>query len=128
LELKKMGRLELKKERRERAKRGLRKRIKGTTERPRLVVYRSLKHIYGAIVDDEQGKTILLMSSLNKEVADAVKATKGKTNVSKVVGAALAKKAIEKNIQQVVFDRAGRLYHGRLKAFADGAREGGLKF
>lgn len=123
-----MGRLELKKERRERAKRGLRKRIKGTSDRPRLIVFRSLKHIYGAIVDDGSGKTILQVSSLNKEIADAVKSARGKTNVSKVVGVALAKRAIEKNIQQVVFDRAGRLYHGRLKAFADGAREGGLKF
>lgn len=123
-----MGRLELKKERRERAKRGLRRRIKGTSDRPRLIVFRSLKHIYGAIVDDSNGKTILQVSSLNKEIADAVKTAKGKTNVSKVVGVALAKRAIEKNIQQVVFDRAGRLYHGRLKAFADGAREGGLKF
>ncbi len=123
-----MGRLEIKIERRERAKRGLRKRIKGTIERPRMVVYRSLKHIYGTIVDDTQGKTILQVSSLSKEIVDAVKATKGKTNVSKVVGVALAKKALEKNIQQVVFDRAGHLYHGRLKAFADGAREGGLKF
>jgi large subunit ribosomal protein L18 len=123
-----MGRLEIKKERRERAKRGLRKRIKGTTERPRLVIFRSLKHIYGAIVDDTQGKTILQVSSLNKEIADAVKSAKGKTDVSKVVGVALAKKAIEKNIREVVFDRAGHLYHGRLKAFADGAREGGLKF
>ncbi len=123
-----MGRLEVKKERRERAKRGLRKRIRGTSDRPRLVVFRSLKHIYGAIVDDSNGKTILQVSSLNKEIAEAVKTAKGKTNVSKIVGVALAKRAIEKNIQQVVFDRAGRLYHGRLKAFADGAREGGLKF
>lgn len=123
-----MGRLEIKKIRRERAKRGLREKIHGTTERPRLVVFRSLKHIYGTIVDDSRGKTILQVSSLNKEIADEIKATKGKTNVSKIVGAALAKKALEKNIQQVVFDRGGRIYHGRLKAFADGAREAGLKF
>jgi len=123
-----MGRLELKKERRERARRGLRARIKGTTACPRLVVFRSLNHIYGAIVDDIQGKTILQVSSLSKDIAEQLKAAKGKTTVSKVVGAALAKKALEKNIQQVVFDRAGRLYHGRVKAFADGAREGGLKF
>ncbi|HQT90741.1 MAG TPA: 50S ribosomal protein L18 [Candidatus Kryptobacter bacterium] len=123
-----MGRLEIKKVRQERAKRGLRKKIQGTKERPRLVVFRSLKHIYGTIVDDSHGRTILQVSSLNKEIADELKATKGKTNVSKIVGMALAKKALEKNIQQVVFDRGGRLYHGRLKAFADGAREGGLKF
>jgi large subunit ribosomal protein L18 len=123
-----MGRLEIKKERRERTLRGIHKKIKGTATRPRLVVFRSLKHIYGTIVDDAQGRTILQMSSLNKEIADAVKAAKGKTNASKVVGLALAKKALEKDIKEVVFDRAGHLYHGRLKAFADGAREGGLKF
>jgi len=123
-----MGRLETKKTRQERAKRGLHKKLKGTTERPRLVIFRSLKHIYGTIVNDAEGTTILQVSSLNKEIADELKATKGKTNVSKIVGKALARKALEKNIQQVVFDRGGRLYHGRLKAFADGAREGGLKF
>lgn len=123
-----MGHLEVKKARRERARKGLRVRIKGTAERPRLVVFRSLKHIYGAIVDDAQGKTLMQVSSLNKDIAEQVKAAKGKMNVSKVIGVALAKKALEKNIQQVVFDRAGRLYHGRVKAFADGAREGGLKF
>ncbi len=123
-----MGRLEIKKVRGERAKRSLKKKIRGTSERPRLVVFRSLKHIYGTIVDDSQGKTILQVSSLNKEVADELKSVKGKANVSKVVGMALAKKALEKNIQQVVFDRGGHVYHGRLKAFAEGAREGGLKF
>ncbi|MCL4538171.1 MAG: 50S ribosomal protein L18 [Bacteroidetes bacterium] len=123
-----MGRLETKRTRHDRAKRGLRKKIKGTVERPRLVVFRSLKHIYGTIIDDIQGKTILQVSSLNKEIADELKAAKGKTNVSKIVGKALAKKALENNIQQVVFDRGGFLYHGRLKAFAEGAREGGLKF
>ena len=123
-----MGHLEVKKARRERARKGLRVRIKGTAERPRLVIFRSLKHIYGAIVDDAQGKTLMQVSSLNKDIAEQVKAAKGKMNVSKVIGVALAKKALEKNIQQVVFDRAGRLYHGRVKAFADGAREGGLKF
>ena len=123
-----MGRLEIKKVRAERAKRSLRKKIRGTADRPRLVVFRSLKHIYGTIVDDSQGKTILQVSSMNKEVADELKSVKGKTNVSKVVGMALAKKALEKNIQQVIFDRGGHVYHGRLKAFADGAREGGLKF
>ncbi len=123
-----MGRLEIKKVRHERAKRSLRKKIQGTTERPRLVVFRSLKHIYGTIVDDSRGRTILQVSSLNKEIAEELKTVKGKANVSKIVGKALAKKALEKNIQQVIFDRGGHIYHGRLKAFADGAREGGLKF
>jgi large subunit ribosomal protein L18 len=123
-----MGRLEQKKERRERVRKGLRAKIRGTAERPRLVVFRSLKHIYGAIVDDTQGKTLLQVSSLSKDIAEQLKSVNGKTNVSRIVGIALAKKALEKNIVQVVFDRAGYLYHGRLKAFADGAREGGLKF
>ncbi len=123
-----MGRLETKRTRHERGKRGLRKKIRGTVERPRLVVFRSLKHIYGTIVDDVQGKTILQVSSLNKEIADELKAAKGKTSVSKIVGKALGQKALEKNIHQVVFDRGGFLYHGRLKAFAEGAREAGLKF
>ncbi len=123
-----MGRLETKQTRRQRAKRSLRKKIQGTAERPRLVVFRSLKHIYGTIVDDSHGRTILHVSSLNKEVVDELKTAKGKTSASKIVGKALAKKALEKNIQQVVFDRGGHIYHGRLKAFAEGAREGGLKF
>ena len=123
-----MGRLETKQKRRERAKRSLRKKVRGTSARPRLVVFRSLKHIYGSIVDDSSGKTVLQVSSMNKEIAEAIKAAKGKTGASKIVGTVLAKKAIEKNIQQVVFDRAGHQYHGRLKAFAEGAREGGLKF
>ncbi len=123
-----MGRLENKNTRFERVKRGLRKRIQGTTDRPRLVVYRSLKHIYGTIVDDSQGKTLIQLSSNSREIIDQVKSAKGKTNVSKIVGIALARKALEKDIQKVVLDRGGRLYHGRVKAFADGAREGGLKF
>lgn len=123
-----MGRLEKKKEKRERIKRGLKAKIRGTPERPRLVVFRSLKHIYGAIVDDTLGKTLVQVSSLSKEIAPEIKSVKGKIGVGKIVGMALAKKAIEMNIQKVVFDRNGYRYHGRLKALADGAREGGLKF
>jgi LSU ribosomal protein L18P len=123
-----MGRLEKKREKRERIKRGLKAKIRGTPDRPRLVVFRSLKHIYGAIVDDTSGRTLVQVSSLSKEVAPEVKLVKGKVNVGKIVGVALAKKALERNIQTVVFDRNGYRYHGRLKALADGAREGGLKF
>ncbi|MGB9592243.1 MAG: 50S ribosomal protein L18 [Candidatus Kryptoniota bacterium] len=123
-----MGRLEKKREKRERIKRGIKAKIRGTPERPRLVVFRSLKHIYGAIVDDTAGRTLVQVSSLSKDIASEVKLVKGKVSVGKIVGVALARKALERNIQTVVFDRNGYRYHGRLKALAEGAREGGLKF
>ena len=114
--------------RRERIKVSVRKKIYGTPERPRLTVYRSLNDIYGQIIDDVSGKTILSISSISKEVREEVAATKTKVAKSAVIGKVLAKKAIEKNITTVVFDRNGYLYHGRVKALAEGAREGGLKF
>jgi len=92
---------------------------------PRLVVFRSLKNIEGQIVDDVKEITLIGISSLSKEVD---KKGKKKVEVSKVVGQQLAKKAKEKGIEKIVFDRNGYLYHGRVKAFAEGAREGGLKF
>ncbi|RMF60771.1 MAG: 50S ribosomal protein L18 [Calditrichaeota bacterium] len=104
------------------------KKMIGTSERPRLVVYRSLKYIYGQIVDDTQQRTLLGASSLSKEIADKVKKAKTRVEASKIVGEYLAKKALEKNIKKVVFDRNGYKYHGRVKALADGAREGGLEF
>jgi len=104
------------------------KRILGTTERPRLVVYRSLKYIYGQIVDDTQQKTLIGASNLSKELRDKVKKAGSKTEASQIVGEYLAKKALEKNIKKVVFDRNGYKYHGRVKALADGARKGGLEF
>ena len=106
----------------------IRKRVVGTTERPRLAVFRSLKHVYAQIVDDSTGKTILSVSDISKEVRDQFKELKGQIALSKKVGELAAKKALEKNITQVVFDRGGYLYHGVVKAMADGAREGGLKF
>lgn len=103
----------------------IRKKIRGTSERPRLSVFRSLRHFYAQIVDDLAGKTLLGVSTRSKEW-DA----KGAGNVegAKAFGQVVAKKALEKKITQVVFDRSGYIYHGRVKAFADGAREGGLKF
>ncbi len=92
---------------------------------PRLVVFRSLKNIEGQIVDDVKEITLIGISSMSKEVD---KEGKKKVEVSKVVGQQLAKKAKEKGIEKIVFDRNGYLYHGRVKAFAEGAREGGLKF
>jgi large subunit ribosomal protein L18 len=114
--------------RRERIKISVRKKIYGTPERPRLTVYRSLNDIYGQIIDDVSGKTILSISSISKEVREEIAATKTKVAKSTVIGKVLAQKAIEKNISTVVFDRNGYLYHGRVKALAEGARAGGLKF
>jgi large subunit ribosomal protein L18 len=99
----------------------VRKRVEGTTARPRLVVHRSLKHIYAQLVDDEARRTLLTVSDLG---ADGGK--KGEKALA--VGKALAAKAKEAGITRVVFDRAGYRYHGRVKAVADGAREGGLEF
>jgi len=110
---------------REKIKYRIRKRVTGTAERPRLVVFRSLSNMYATLIDDVKGVTICSVSTLNKEVK-AEKSTK--TNKSKAIGKLIAKKASEKNIKKVVFDRNGYLYHGRVKAVADAAREAGLEF
>ena len=115
-------------EHRKRLKHHIRMRVRGTTERPRLTVYRSIRHVYAQIVDDSQGKTIISVSSLSKEHKDAFKEIRGQLAMSKRVGELAAKLALKNNINQVVFDRNGYLYHGVVKALADGAREGGLKF
>jgi len=104
----------------------IRKKVMGTAERPRLAVYRSLNHIYAQLVDDLSGRTILTVSSLSKEKVP--KGGKGKLEASKKVGKQIATLAKEKGIDRVCFDRGGYLYHGRVKAVADGAREGGLNF
>ncbi|HET9952211.1 MAG TPA: 50S ribosomal protein L18 [Candidatus Eisenbacteria bacterium] len=106
----------------------IRKKVNGTAERPRLTVYRSLNHIYVQLVDDLAGRTILTISSGNKDVAGSVSGAKGKIAVSKAVGKRVAQLAKEKGIERVCFDRGGYLYHGRVKAVAEGAREGGLNF
>lgn len=104
----------------------IRKKIKGTTERPRLAVYRSLTNIYAQIIDDTQGKTLLSLSTLSKDLNLDKKMKK--TEQSYKVGYELGKLALEKGITTVTFDRGGFLYHGRVKALADGARKAGLKF
>lgn len=114
--------------RRLRIKATIRKKIFGTSERPRFTVYRSLNEIYGQIIDDNAGKTLVSVSSNSKDVKGELASAKSKVERSTIVGKVLAKKALEKNISAVVFDRNGYLYHGRVKALADGAREGGLKF
>ena len=110
--------------RRIRIKKSIKKRISGTTDTPRLSVFRSNKEIYAQVIDDLTGKTLLSASS--KETDSTSKVTKIETSV--IVGKALAEKAIKAGIDKVVFDRNGYLYHGRVKALAEGAREGGLKF
>lgn len=114
--------------RRQKIKFRIRKRVIGTQERPRLIVFRSLKNIYAQLIDDLNSKTLLSISSLNKETKESIKDIKTKVSKSKLVGQALATMALDKNIKRVVFDRNGYLYHGRVKALAEGAREAGLKF
>ncbi len=113
--------------RRQRIKKHIRKEVRGTVDRPRLTVYRSLKHLYAQIVDDSQKKTLLAVSTLSKDVRDELKQVKGNKNLAKQVGVLVAKRALGSNIRKVVFDRNGYLYHGIVKALADGAREGGLE-
>ncbi|MCC6176735.1 MAG: 50S ribosomal protein L18 [Chloroflexi bacterium] len=103
--------------------RRIRRTLSGTTERPRLAVFRSLAHIYGQIIDDTAGCTLVAASDL-----DGAGESGSKTDRARQVGQALAARAKEKGITTVVFDRGGFLYHGRVKALADGAREGGLEF
>ena len=110
--------------RRNKIRRSIRKRVKGTLERPRLSVFRSNRDIYVQVIDDLSGNTVVATSSREKGIASSGT----KTEKSKNVGIEVAKRAIEKGITQVVFDRGGYLYHGRVKALADGAREAGLKF
>ncbi|MGH7854231.1 MAG: 50S ribosomal protein L18 [Candidatus Binatia bacterium] len=110
-----------------RRKQRVRKKVTGTDGRPRICVFRSNKHIYAQVISDDQGKTLAAVSTLSDSVADTRKKSKG-VEVAKLVGLALAKVCKEKNITEVVFDRNGFLFHGRVKAVADGAREGGLKF
>jgi len=105
----------------------VRKKLKGSTERPRLCVHRSLSNIHAQIVDDARGVTLVAASSLDKDMRQE-KGHKGNAATAKMVGQLIGKKAAEKGIKQVVFDRGGYLYHGRVKALADGAREAGLEF
>jgi large subunit ribosomal protein L18 len=103
----------------------LRKNVAGTTARPRLAVFRSLTHIYAQVIDDGQGRTLAAASSLDKALKDG---SAKKTDSAKAVGGSIAKKAIDAGITEVVFDRGGNRYHGRVKALAEAAREAGLKF
>lgn len=105
----------------------VRKKIQGTAERPRLNVFRSLQNIYAQIIDDEKGTTLVSISTLAPELKGKMPSSNN-TAAATAVGELLAKKAVEAGIKQVVFDRAGYVYHGRIKALADAARAGGLEF
>ncbi len=105
----------------------IRKNIFGTEERPRLSVFRSAKHIYAQLVIDATGSTIVAASTLSPEIKDSIGDVE-KSDAAKKVGELIGRKALEKNIKKVVFDRNGFLYHGRIKALAEGARESGLEF
>jgi large subunit ribosomal protein L18 len=100
--------------------------ISGTPERPRLNVFRSLHHIYAQVIDDVAGNTLVAASTVDKEVAEQM-AGKKKQEQAAIVGKIVARRALDAGIQEVVFDRGGYIYHGRVKALAEGAREGGLK-
>ena len=115
-----------KKEGRKKRHRSLRKRVEGTSERPRLAVFRSARHIYAQVIDDVHKKTLTAVS--DKALAKEGEKQPNKKARAKNVGTAIAKQCLEKGIDKVVFDRAGYKYHGRVSALADGAREAGLKF
>jgi large subunit ribosomal protein L18 len=101
--------------------------LKGTPERPRLAVFRSLNHVYAQVIDDSRGVTVAAASSLETQVRSQ-RDGKRKSEVSKLVGALIAQRAKDKGVSSVMFDRAGHKYHGRVKVLADAAREGGLVF
>ena len=121
--IKKVSRNDMRLERHKR----IRKTLAGTAERPRLNVHRSLNQIYCQVIDDSQGITLVSASTMDKNIAESIKG-KSKQESAFIVGEAVAKLAIKKGIKAVVFDRAGYIYTGRVKALADGARNGGLDF
>ncbi|GMG97869.1 LSU ribosomal protein L18P [Tepidimicrobium xylanilyticum] len=121
--LKKVSRNEMRKNRHLR----IRKKVYGTPERPRLNVYKSNNHIYAQIIDDIKGHTLASASTLDKELRGELNSTKN-VEAAKLVGQLIGRRALEKGIKEVVFDRGGYIYHGKIKELAEGAREAGLKF
>jgi large subunit ribosomal protein L18 len=123
-------RIKTKEDRRERIKFRIRKRVRGTGERPRLTVFRSVAHIYVQVVNDADGKTIASASTVESSVKSALDTSAKGGNVAgaKAIGKTIAERLLEKGVKRVVFDRNGFLYHGRIKAVADAAREAGLEF
>ena len=115
-------------ERRLRRKRRVRKKVKGTPEKPRLCVFRSSQHIYAQIIDDSAGRTLAAVSSLSHDLRARIGKNGGNKKGAAVVGSAIGELAISKGIKRIAFDRNGFLYHGRVKALSDAARESGLEF
>ena len=113
---------------REKRKKRVRKKVRGTSENPRLSVFRSSKNIYAQIIDDTASKTLVDASSLSKGISDEIRKKGGSKEGAVMIGKMIAERAIEKGIKKVVFDRNGFLYHGRVKSLAEAAREGGLEF
>lgn len=113
---------------REKRKSRVRKKVRGTPESPRLTVFRSSKNIYAQIIDDTSCKTLVDASSLSKDASEEIRKKGGNREGAVLIGKLIAERAIKNGIKKVVFDRNGFLYHGRIKALADAAREGGLKF
>lgn len=122
-----MGTLNLKTQARLKRKKRIRKKLVGTGKRPRLCVFRSARHIYAQIIDDSLGQTLAAASSIEKDVREHPE-SKNKVATASTVGKIIGRRAIEKGFKKVVFDRNGFLYHGRIKAVSEGAREAGLKF
>jgi large subunit ribosomal protein L18 len=118
---------EIKIQRRRRRKRSIRKRVHGTAEQPRLTVFRSLKHVYAQIIDDDRGVTLCEASTRGKDLREGL-SSGGNVAAAKAIGATIAERAKAKGIGRVCFDRNGYRYHGRIRGLADAAREGGLKF
>ncbi len=116
------------KQRTQKRHRRLRRYLQGTSDRPRLSVFRSNNHIYAQVIDDEAQSTLCAASTLDKDLRTNLKASGGSCEASTAVGELVAQRALAKGIQQVVFDRGGNLYHGRVKALADAARGAGLQF
>lgn len=113
---------------REKRKKRVRRKVLGTSERPRLSVFRSAKNIYAQIIDDTSFNTLVQVSTISKDVRDKVKGISGNIEGASMIGKLIAQRAQEKGIKKVVFDRNGFLYHGRVKSLAEAAREGGLEF
>ena len=113
---------------REKRKKRVRRKVLGTSERPRLSVFRSAKNIYAQIIDDTSFNTLVQVSTISKDVRDKVKGISGNKEGASMIGKLIAQRAQEKGIKKVVFDRNGFLYHGRVKSLAEAAREGGLEF
>jgi len=120
--------IKAKRHRLKRAHARLRKRVSGTAERPRLAVHKSLRYVYAQVIDDQAGKTLVQASSRETGLLEGVTSSPGSCAAAKKVGETLAERAREKGVESVVFDRGGAIYHGKVKAVADGAREKGLKF